>query len=105
MRERQSSTQGEPVVEVDAKLKALGSMASQFLTSQGIATAEAFLSTQSATMVNTLMNWRKRSYSSECSVKTARNCILYGKESCVNSSVNSSQACRKCRKSLSQYLS
>jgi hypothetical protein len=71
VRDQQSSIPGEPLVELDAKLKILSSMARQFLSSQGIATAEAFLSTKSAIMVNALMNWRKRWDSNECSIATA----------------------------------
>jgi hypothetical protein len=54
-------------------------MARRFLSSQGIATAEAFLSTHTATTANALMDWRKQQDSSECSIAVAQGCIYYWK--------------------------
>jgi hypothetical protein len=50
LRERQTNMSGQLLVEVDADLIRLSPMARQFLSSQGIATAEEFLSTKSAAM-------------------------------------------------------
>jgi hypothetical protein len=50
-------------------------MARQFLSSQCITTAETFLATKSTTMVNALVDWRRRCDSSECSFEAARQCI------------------------------
>jgi hypothetical protein len=76
LREVQSrSMSGQPLVKLDAELKTLSSFARDFLLSQGIATAKAFLSTNTAVTVDALMDWRKRCNSSECSILTARQCI------------------------------
>jgi hypothetical protein len=79
LRERQSSMSGEPLAELDADLKTLRPMARRFLSSQGIATAEIFLSTNSPTMVNALMDWRKRWDSREYSMASAQACIYQWK--------------------------
>jgi hypothetical protein len=76
--DRRSSISGGPPVELDAELKTLSLKARQFLSSQGIATAEAFLSSDTATTVNALMDWRKRGDLSKCS---AQACITEWKRS------------------------
>jgi uncharacterized protein (DUF2164 family) len=77
LRQLQSSMPEEPLIEQNAELQKLSPMARIFLSLQGIATAEAFLSTKSASMTDALMDWRKQWNSSECSIKMARECI-YG---------------------------
>jgi hypothetical protein len=69
-----------PLVELDAELKTLSSMARHFLSSQGLATAEAFLSTNTAMTANALMDWRKQCDFSECATKTDRFCICSWKK-------------------------
>jgi hypothetical protein len=54
-------------------------MARQFLSSQGIATAEAFLSANTATTANALMDWRKQWESREYSMASAQACIYQWK--------------------------
>jgi hypothetical protein len=81
VREHQSSMSGEPLVELDADLKTLSSMARHFLSSQGIATVETFLLTKSATMVNAMMDWRNQWDSGENSIKMARDRICRWKTS------------------------
>jgi hypothetical protein len=76
----------EPRVELDADLETLSSMARQSLSSQGIATAEDFLSTKSATMANALRDWRNLWESSECTIKQAKACIYHWKKGCGNDS-------------------
>jgi hypothetical protein len=66
---------GETVVELDAELKSLSLMAIDFISSQGIVTAKAFISANTTTTSNALVEWRKRSDSKECSIEAARNCI------------------------------
>jgi hypothetical protein len=77
LRERQSSKPKEPLVElVTELLTTLGLRARCLLSSQGIATAEAFLSINPNTLANSLMEWRKRCDSSdEYSFRTAQKCI------------------------------
>jgi hypothetical protein len=77
LRQLQPNIPEDPLIEQDAELQNLSPMARQFLSSQGFATAEEFLSTKSAAMTDALMDWRKRRDSSECSIKMARECI-YG---------------------------
>jgi hypothetical protein len=69
----------EPLVELDAELKELSPMARRFLSSQGIATAKAFLSINRNTLANALMDWRKRYDSSECTFHQAQCCIYHWK--------------------------
>jgi hypothetical protein len=80
LRKWQSSMSGQPIVELDAELKKLSLMARQFLSSQGIATAKAFLLTNSTTMANALIDWRKQWDSSECLFSAARKSIYEWKK-------------------------
>jgi hypothetical protein len=75
LRELQSNMSGQPLVEQDDTLKTLSLKLRHFLSSQGIATAEAFLSTNETTIVNALIVWRKRWDSSEGSTRAASDCI------------------------------
>jgi hypothetical protein len=74
-REQTTSIWGQPLVELDAEFQTLSSMAIRFLSSQGIATAEAFLSMNVNATANVLMDWRKQGGSSECTIAAARSCI------------------------------
>jgi hypothetical protein len=75
LRQLKSSMPGEPLVELDAALKTLSSMACEFLIAQGITTAEAFLSTKSAIIADALIDWRKQRDSTEYSISAAQSCI------------------------------
>jgi hypothetical protein len=77
LRERQSSSSGQPLAELDAELKMLSTLARHFLSSPGITTADAFLSTDTNTTANALKQWRKRCDSSECSIRAAGQSLHY----------------------------
>jgi hypothetical protein len=66
---------GQLLVEQDAELQTLSPMARHFLSSQGIATAEAFPSMKVTTTAKSLMDWRNQWDSRECTIAAARWCI------------------------------
>jgi hypothetical protein len=66
---------GQLLIEQDAEFQTLSTMARRFLSSQNIATAEAFLSMNVNATANALMDWRKQRDSSECTIVQARWCI------------------------------
>jgi hypothetical protein len=74
-REQEASLCIQPLEKQGAGLKTLSRMARRFLSSQGISSAEAFLSTNTTATANALVDWRMRTDSSECSTLMARQRI------------------------------
>jgi hypothetical protein len=61
---------------LDEELSNLNSLAQQFLPSQGITTAKAFLATGTKATAEALMQWRTKSEPCGCSIKDCREAIL-----------------------------
>jgi hypothetical protein len=66
---------GEPLVDLDVGLKTFSPMAQHFFSSQCIATAKAFLLTNTTTTVNALVDLRNRRDSKEYPIRAARKRI------------------------------
>ena len=79
-REQKTSIWGQPLAQLDTEFQTLSPTAKRFLASQGIATAEAFLSMNITETVNALMTWRNQEDRGECSISAARQCIYIWKK-------------------------